>query len=87
MYFLLINARVKDRRAFDRERHLFARFAILRATLSQINETTFLFLKRRENRERERERKHVGKIQKQERERGFNYFQILPLIRRRIGKK
>jgi hypothetical protein len=46
-------------------------------------------LKRRENRERERERerKHVGKIQKQESERGFNYFQILPLIRRRIGKK
>ena len=41
--FFLINSRVKDHRAFDRENHLFALFAILRALLSQINETTFCF--------------------------------------------
>ena len=41
--FFLIISRVKDHRAFDRENHLFALFAILRALLSQINETTFCF--------------------------------------------
>jgi hypothetical protein len=42
-------------------------------------------LKRRENREREREKTRKGKF-KNRGERGFNYFQILPLIIR-IGKK
>jgi len=46
-----------------------------------------LFLKRRENREREREREKTrGWENSKTEERGFNYFQILPLSIR-IGKK
>jgi len=47
-----------------------------------------LFLKRRENRERERERERENTSEKFKNrgERGFNYFQILPLSIR-IGKK
>tara|TARA_B110000444_G_scaffold246851_1_gene268822 strand:+ start:419 stop:556 length:138 start_codon:yes stop_codon:yes gene_type:complete len=45
-----------------------------------------LFLKRRENRERERERENTSGKFKNRGERGFNYFQILPLSIR-IGKK
>jgi hypothetical protein len=45
-----------------------------------------LFLKRRENTEREREREKTRWENSKTEERGFNYFQILPLIIR-IGKK